>query len=88
MFIMHSQYALHRHTSVLLCRQTLFLAGQLSQSAADAEASVARFNHIVDVTVLCGLIGVGEEVGVLLLFLGKESLYVLAGFLLCLGFLG
>ena len=73
---------------MLLGRQRLALCGKLGQSAADAETGVARLDHIVDIAILGCLIRSGEQVVVLFLLLGQECLYVLACFLLCLGFLG
>ena len=65
----------------------LLLAGQLSKSATDAEAGVTRLDDVVDVTVLCCLIRICEELAILFLLLGKEGAHVFAGFLLGLGFL-
>ena len=46
----------------MLLRRTRFhLRFQLSKRTADAEARIARFNHIVDVAVFSSLIGVGED---------------------------
>ena len=78
---------LHWYVSMFLGGQGVTLGGKLSQTAADAEAGVAWFDDIVDVALLGSLIGVGEELVVLVLLLGDECLHVLAGLLLGLGFL-
>ena len=46
---------------MLLGGDGLALGGNLFEGAADAETRVARFDHIVDVTFGCGLVGIGEE---------------------------
>ena len=73
---------------MLLGGQTLALSGQLGQCAADAEASVAWLNHIVDVAISGCLIWIGEELGVFFLLLGEECFHVLSCIFLSLGFLG
>ena len=42
------------------------------QSADNAETRVARLDHIVDIAVAGGVVGIGELVAVLLLLLGHE----------------
>ena len=52
-------------------------AAQLLQGADDAETGVARLNDIVNVTFLCGLVRIGEEVLVLLLLFLEDFRSVL-----------
>ena len=72
---------------MLLGRQTLALGSELSQTAANAETSVAWLDDVVDIAILSSLIRIGKLLGILLFLLCQECLHVLAGFLLCLGFL-
>ena len=51
---------------MLLGGQSITLSSELCQSTTDAETRVARLNHIVDVAILSSLIGVSEELVVLL----------------------
>ncbi len=53
---------LHRNVTVLLSRQSLTLGGQLCQCTTDAEAGVARLNHVVDVAILGCLVRISEEI--------------------------
>ena len=62
---------------MLLGGTAVGLGLDLGQSAADAQAGVARLNDVVDVAKLCSLVGIGEEVVVLLLLLSEEGLGVL-----------
>ena len=72
---------------MLLRGQRLTLVGQLCQSAANAEASVAGFDYIVDVAKLCGLVRVGECLCVFVFLLSEERFHVAAFLLDLLGFL-
>ena len=73
---------------MLLSWQSITLSSQLCQTTADAETSVAWLYYIVDVAILRCLIGVSEQLVVLLLLLGNECLDVLTSFFLGLGLLG
>ena len=68
---------LHRNITMLLGWQGVALSSKLSQTTTDAETSIARFDHIVDVAILGSLIWVGEELVVLVLLLCDEGLYIL-----------
>ena len=48
------------------------LRSQRLQGADHTETRVARLDHVVDIAVACGVVGVGELVVVLLLLLGDE----------------
>ena len=48
------------------------LGGKLLQGADNAEAGVARFDHIVDVAVFGSVVGVAEKF-VVFLFLDRKS---------------
>ena len=65
---------------MLLGGTAFALGGNLFEGAADAETRVARFDHIVDISLGSGLVGVGEQVVVFLFLLGEESFRV--GFVL------
>lgn len=49
-----------------------FLGGELLKSADYAETSVAGFDYIVDVAVLCCIVGVAEELVVFGFLLGEN----------------
>ena len=67
----------------MLSLRILKLLGlQFCQCADDAEAGVARLDNVINVAILGGIVGVGEELGVLGLLLGNECLGVFL--LLCL----
>lgn len=72
---------------MLLSWQALALGSELSQTAADAETSIAWLDDVIDIAILSSLIRISKLVCILLLFLCQECLHVLAGFLLSLGFL-
>ena len=57
----HNDLVLHRNITVFLSRQALALGSQLSQCATNAETCVARFDYIIDVTILGCLIRISEE---------------------------
>lgn len=61
-----------------------FLGGELLEGADHAEASVARFDDIVDIAIFGCLVRVGEQVAVFILFHLDELLGVLGS----LGILG
>ena len=61
---------------MLLGRTCFALVGELRQGAANAEARIARFNHVIDVAILGCLIGIGEEFVVFVLFFGQECFRV------------
>ena len=67
---------------MLLSRQSIALCSELSQSAADAETSVAWLDYIINIAILGCLVRISEEFVVLFLLLSNECLYVLASFLL------
>ena len=69
---------------MLLGRQALTLCSELGQTAADAETSIARFDDIVDVTILCSLVWSSEQVVILIFLFCKECLYIFSGIFLCL----
>ena len=57
----------------MLLRGVLQALGcQRLQRTDDAEARVARFDHVVDIAVASGVVGIRELVVVLLLLLGHE----------------
>ena len=59
----------------MLSLRVLELLGlQLGQRTDDAEAGVARLDNVINVAILGGIVGVGEELGVLGLLLGDECL--------------
>ena len=72
---------------MFLSWQRVALGSELSQTAADAETSVAWLDYIVDVAELGCLIRISEELVVLVLLLSDECLNVLASLFLCLGLL-
>ena len=72
---------------MLLSRQLLTLCSELCQTAADAEACVARFDYVVDLAVRSSLVRVGELLCVLVFLLCEECLNVFASLLLSLSFL-
>ena len=49
------------------------LVTEFLQGADDTETGVARFNDIVNVTLVCSIVWVAEEVFVLLLLLSYDS---------------
>ncbi len=53
---------------MLLGRVLQFLGLQLLQCTDNPETGVARFDHIIDVSITCCHIWIGEEVVVLFLF--------------------
>ena len=63
---------------MLLGRQVLLLMRQLSQTTADAETGITRFDDIVDITELCRLIRIGKLLGVFFLLFGQELLDITA----------
>lgn len=75
-------FKLHRNISVLLSWQVVTLSSKLCQTATDAETSVARLNHIINVAILGCLIWISEHLGVFLFLLSKECLRILMS--LCL----
>ena len=54
---------------MFLPRIFLLLAGELLEGADHAEACVARLDHIIDVSVACGIVRIAEKVVVFLLLL-------------------
>ena len=71
---------------MLLGRQALALGSELSQTAANAETSVAWLDDVVDIAILCSPIRISKLVCIFLLLLCQECLYVFTSFLLSLGF--
>ena len=59
---------------MFLCRTHFALVLKLSKGTANAETRVARLDHVVDITILGSLVGIREEVVLLLLFLSEECL--------------
>ena len=59
---------------MLLGRVCDLLGGELLKGADDAEAGVAGFDDVVDVAVAGGVVGVAEELVVLLLLLGLGTI--------------
>lgn len=84
---MHYQH-LHRNTTMLLLRQALALCCQLRQCSAYAETCVARFYYIVDISELCCLVRVSEEIAILFLLFQKECLHIATLLLYSLSLLG
>ena len=82
-------YELQRNVSVLLGRIVQLLVLQLSEGTNDAEASIAWFDNVINVTVAGSIVGVSEELVVLLFLLLDEglSLVHLTLFFQGLGFL-
>ena len=72
---------------MLLGRVVYLLVVQLVEGTDDAETRVAGLDDIIDVAILSSLIWISELVGVFLLLLSQECLYILASFLLSLSFL-
>ena len=54
--------------AMLLGRVGQFLGLQLLQGTDDAEAGVARFDDIVNVTILGGIVRIRKQLGVLVFF--------------------
>ena len=54
---------------MFLCGDFLMFAFQALKGADDTETRVARLDDVFDITFLCGLVGVAEQVVVLLLLL-------------------
>ncbi len=50
------------------------LGGKLLKSADDAETCVAGFDHIVDIAIFGGVVGVAEEFVVFCFLLGEDFL--------------
>src|SRR5574344_1893593 len=75
---------LHRNIYLILRWQCVTFGRQLGQSATDEETCITRFYYIVDITILCCLIWIGEHFCIFVFLLSEECLRIFG----CLGFLG